>query len=223
MKLNWTFPSKQRIGIFRVFYLCQGKQNPQVSLILKQIIRDAAKEALRLRWNLALTPRETKDTAYKTLVRPRLEYASPIWNPYIKCQVNQLEKVQRTAARWTCRHWRNASHVGGMLNELERPTLEDRREQASFHKIHSGTVAVERNKYLTPAPRLRQTRASHQLQYTMYHSYLWRAKTFLLSQHHSSLKCTASFCGLCWVHRGVQVSYLGYKVRGVHFSMPLIN
>ena len=82
--------------------------------------------------------------------------------------------MQRTAARWTCRRWRNTNHVGDMLNELEWPTLEDRREQASlafFHKIHSGTVAIERNKYLTPAHRLRQTRASHELQYTRYLTY----------------------------------------------------
>ena len=51
-----------------------------------------------LRQNLALAPRETKDMAYKTLVRPKLEYASPVWNPHSKSQVNQLQKVQRTAA-----------------------------------------------------------------------------------------------------------------------------
>ena len=113
--------------------------------------------------------------AYTTLVRPQLEYDSPVWNPYIKSQVKQLEKVQRTRARWTCKHWRNtSSHIGAMLNELEWPTLEDQREQASiafFHKINSGTVAIERNKYLTPVPRLRQTRAPHELQYTRYLTY----------------------------------------------------
>ena len=118
-----------------------------------------------LRQNLALAPRETKDRAYKTLVRPKLEYASPVWNPYSK-----LEKVQRTAARWTCRRWWNTSHVSDMLNELEWPTLEDRRKQASlafFHKIRTGTVAIERNKYLTPAPTLRQTKASHKIPYIL--------------------------------------------------------
>ena len=82
--------------------------------------------------------------------------------------------MQRTAAHWTCRRWRNTSHVGDMLNEIEWPTLEDRREQASlafFHKIHSGTVAIERNKYFTPAPKLRQTRTSYELQYTRYLTY----------------------------------------------------
>ena len=110
-----------------------------------------------LRRNLGLAPREIKDMAYKTLVRP-----------YSKLHVYQLEKVQRTAARWTCKRWRNTSHVSDMLNELDWPALEDRREQASlafFHKKNSGNVAIERNKYLTPVPRLRQTRASHELQY----------------------------------------------------------
>ena len=31
--------------------------------------------------NLALAPRHTKEVAYKTLVRPQLEYAAPIWHP----------------------------------------------------------------------------------------------------------------------------------------------
>ena len=35
-----------------------------------------------LRHNLALAPRHTKKVAYKTLVRPQLEYAAPILHPY---------------------------------------------------------------------------------------------------------------------------------------------
>ena len=83
-------------------------------------------------------------------IRPK--YATPIWHPHVKTQIDQVEKVQRTAARWTCRRWRNQSHVGDMLNELEWPSLEERREQSSlifFHKIHSGTVSLDKDKYLT--------------------------------------------------------------------------
>ena len=56
-----------------------------------------------LRRNLALAPRHTKEVAYKTLVLPQLEYAAPIWHSYHITQIAQVEKVQRTAAGWTCR------------------------------------------------------------------------------------------------------------------------
>ena len=127
-----------------------------------------------LRRNLALAPRHTKTVAYKTLVQPQLEYSAPFWNPYHKLQIQEVEKVQRTAARWTCRRWRNTSSVGDMLDELEWPSLEARREQSSltfFYKIHSGTVSLDKDKYLTPTPNLHRTRESHDLQYTRYFAY----------------------------------------------------
>ena len=108
------------------------------------------------------------------LVRPKLEYAAPIWSPYSKLQINQVEKVQRTAARWTCRRWRNTSSVGEMLDKLEWPSLEARRDQSSlllFHKIHSGAVSIGKDKYLTPARSLKSTRSSHSAQYCRYQTY----------------------------------------------------
>ena len=51
-----------------------------------------------LRMNLTFAPKSTKEAACKTLVRPKLKYAAPIWSPYSKLQINQVEKVQRPAA-----------------------------------------------------------------------------------------------------------------------------
>ena len=124
--------------------------------------------------NLALAPRHTKEVAYKTLLRPQLEYAAPIWHSYHETQIAQVEKVQRTAARWACRRWTNTSCVGDMLDELEWPSLEARREQSYltfFYKIQSGTVSLDKDKYLTPAPNIRRTRASQESQYTRCHAY----------------------------------------------------
>ena len=70
--------------------------------------------------------------------------------------------------------WRNTSSVGNMLDDLEWPSLQTGREQSSltfFYKIHSGTVSLDKDKYLTPAPNLRRTRASHESQYTRYFAY----------------------------------------------------
>ena len=64
--------------------------------------------------------------------------------------------------------------VDGMLDVLDWTSLEDRRLKSSitfFYKIHSGTVSLDKDKYLTPAPRLRNTRASHDSQYPRYMSY----------------------------------------------------
>ena len=52
---------------------------------------------------------------------------------------------------------RNTSGVGEMLDELEWPSLEARRDRSSlllFYKTHSGAVTIEKHKYLTPARSL---------------------------------------------------------------------
>ena len=96
--------------------------------------------------------KETKVAAYQALVRPQLEYAAPIWKLHHQTEIDRIEKVQRTAARWACRLWRNQSHVGEMLEELQWPELQERRQQASltvFYKIHNNLFTIVKNRYLS--------------------------------------------------------------------------
>ena len=44
--------------------------------------------------------KKSKETAYNNLVRPILEYAATVWNPYSENEISSIEKAQRTAARW---------------------------------------------------------------------------------------------------------------------------
>ena len=76
--------------------------------------------------NLAFAPRSTKEVAYKTLVHPKLEYAAPIWSPHAKLQIFQIEKIQRSAARWTCRRLRTQVVLVKCLMSLNGPLLRPR-------------------------------------------------------------------------------------------------
>ena len=44
---------------------------------------------------------ELREMAYKTLVRPLVEYSSSVWSPYTKSNIARLEMVKRRATHWT--------------------------------------------------------------------------------------------------------------------------
>ena len=113
----------------------------------------------------------TKEVAYQTLVRPQLEYAAPIWHPYNETETKKMEKVQKTAARWVCRRWHNTSSLMNLTGHRWRTAGYLKSSLTFFYKIHSGAVSLDKDKCLTPEPRLRYTRASHDSQYTRYMPY----------------------------------------------------
>ena len=93
-----------------------------------------------------------------------------------------------------------------MLDELEWPSLEAGRDWYSlllFHKIHSGAVSVEKNKYLTPAHSLKSTRASHSAQYCRYQTYSDALKNSFFSPDYSTVEKSFSFSGQFPDHFGV--------------------
>ena len=71
-----------------------------------------------LRRNLKRCPHKLKETAYFALVRSVLDYACPIWDPFLRKDVDILEKVQRKAAPFVCGDYRTTSSVTAMLSTL---------------------------------------------------------------------------------------------------------
>ncbi len=124
-----------------------------------------------LKRNLNINSQAVKEKAYMAMVRPTLEYASSVWNPYTQNLIHHLEMVQRRAARFTLNRNRNTSSVGEMLCHLGWPTLELRRQNASlvmFYKCVHGLVAVPVSEHLVLATRV--TRHSHNMAYQIPHS-----------------------------------------------------
>ena len=58
---------------------------------------------------------------YQGLVRPTLEYACSTWDPWNSGNIQQVEKVQRRAARFVTRnyHDRHPASVTQMVQQLQ--------------------------------------------------------------------------------------------------------
>ena len=80
-----------------------------------------------LQRNLRKCPARIKELAYNTYVRPTLEFSSTVWDPHTKDLVNQLEMVQRRAARFVKSDYDQRHSVTEMLRELDWKMLQERR------------------------------------------------------------------------------------------------
>ncbi len=99
-----------------------------------------------MRRNLKICSRRAKAAAYKALVRPVLEYASPVWDPVTTTCIDSLEKIQRRAARWAMQDYKRTSSVEAMLQELDWPSLQERRKVArltSLYKYRNGLLHID--------------------------------------------------------------------------------
>jgi hypothetical protein len=85
-----------------------------------------------LRCNIHSCPKEVKAAAYTTLVRPSIEYASSVWDPYTQNNIHQLEAIQRRAARFVYNNFydREPRVVTSMISRLQWESLEQRRAKA---------------------------------------------------------------------------------------------
>ena len=93
----------------------------------------------RFRRNLFSFPQDVKEAAYKSMVRPILEYGSTVWDPHCNGLNDELENVQKCAARFVTRNYSyETGSMTGILEELKWETLQKRRKDNRLILLYKG-------------------------------------------------------------------------------------
>ena len=96
-----------------------------------------------LRHNLKISSSSIKEKSYKAFVRPLLEYASSVWDPYKQRSIDKLEAVQRRATRYVLNRYHNTSSVSRLIEQLRWPSLAQWRKTTclgTIYKIYQGLI-----------------------------------------------------------------------------------
>ena len=98
------------------------------------IIKKANNVLAFLNRNIKDCPDNVKASCYKTLVRPILEYGCAVWDPHFKVDIENIEKVQKRAARFiTGNYVYEPGNTKINMQKLNLKSLEERRAALKLH------------------------------------------------------------------------------------------
>ena len=115
-----------------------------------------------LRRNLYSCPQEVKEAAYKGLVRPVLDYGSSVWDPPGVVLQEELESVEKSAARFVTDNYNyETGSMTGILGQLKWESFKKRRKDNRLILLYKGL----KGKVSVPAddliPKTRRCRTQH--------------------------------------------------------------
>ena len=113
-------------------------------------IRGTANKLIGFLWRtMHRCPQDLKSKAYTTLVRPKIKYCCSVWDPHHQKYINQLDMVQRRAARFVkntpYRFRENPTSVTVMVEELRWDSYQNRRLHSRltmFYRVTKGLVEI---------------------------------------------------------------------------------
>lgn len=120
------------------------------------IANKAMKKLGYLRRKLGNSTKEVKLLAYKTYIRPVLEYATLVWDPYTRTNIDKLERVQRRAVRFIFNSYSWRVSLSSLLQAAILEKLEMRRHcdrLKLFYLIYHDKLGIDKANYLTMTDR----------------------------------------------------------------------
>lgn len=101
--------------------------------------------------NFKHSPQSLKETLYFTNIRPILEYACAVWDPHTEVLKQQLERVQKRAARFVTGNFNFDIRSSVIRDNLGWQTLCSRRKICRLkllYNIKIGSTGINKNTYL---------------------------------------------------------------------------
>ena len=117
-----------------------------------------------LRRNLHSCPQEVKEAAYKGLVRPVLDYGSSVWDPPGVVLQEELESVQKHAARFVTGNYSyETGSMTGILGQLQWDSLKKRRKDNRLILLYKGLKGKASVPIDDLIPKTRRARNQHSM------------------------------------------------------------
>ena len=151
--------------------------------------------------------RETLLNLYISLIRPRLEYAAPVWDPSHQTLTQAVEKVQRFALKMCLKNW--SSTYEELLTDSKLPTLKDRRtllKLSYLFQVMNGSFSFP-NAPLT----LRQTRTLRNSECLLLERPIVRTNAYMYSYFPHVISLWNSLPS--FVHKCTSLSSFKYNLR----------
>ena len=121
---------------------------------INKIFGDAFKTLRNMGAAFHYMDKEMMKKIFTTMIRPKLEYAAVVWSPYKKKHVRKLERIQRIATKMVP-ELRELTYEE-RLNEMNLPSLEDRRERGDLitvYKLMNNLEEIDRKDLLLTRER----------------------------------------------------------------------